>query len=263
MALRDTLRFHRALFATNLKASLANRGAFAMSVGLMIVNDAIWFAVWAVFFGRFRSIGGFGLEDMALLQGVLASAFGLGVVFAAGTRDLAKTISEGDLDTFLLQPKPALAHVIASKTTASGLGDLVYGLAMLATFARLNATSWPWVPVGLVAGAVVVVSFGVVVHSVAFWAGPVHTLARQMNEILVIFTGYPDLLFGGMLRVALFTLVPAGFVAWMPARLVREPSLVSLSAVLGGALATAALAVFVFRRGLRRYESGSRFGSMG
>lgn len=263
MALRDTVRFHRALFATNLKAALANRGAFAMSVAFMVLNDGIWFAVWAVFFARFPTIGGFGLADMALLQGVLATAFGLGVFFASGTRELARTISDGDLDTFLLQPKPLLAHVLASRMTASGLGDVVYGVALLATFADVRAAGFAWAPVGVLAGAIVFVSFGVLIHSVAFWAGPVNSLARQVNEILVLFTGYPDLLFGGALRVALFTLVPAGLLAWMPARLVREPSLESLATVVGGAIGFAALAVVVFRRGLRRYESGSRFGSMG
>ncbi len=262
MAIRDTLRFHRALFVTNLKTALSNRASFWMNVGFMFLNDAIWFCIWFVFFARFPTIGGFALADMALLQGVLATGFGLGVVVAAGTRELARTIAEGDLDTFLLQPKPPLAHVIASKTMASGFGDLAYGVALVATFADVRGMAWAWLPVAILAGTVVFVSFGILMHSVAFWAGHFQALAKQANEILITVTGYPDVLYGGAVRVALFTILPAGLLAWMPARLVREPSLANLGAVVGGAVALAALAVFVFRRGLRRYESGSRFGSM-
>jgi len=262
VALPDTLRFHRALFATNLKTALSNRASFWMNVSFMFLNDAIWFCIWFVFFARFPTIGGFALADMALLQGVLATAFGLGVVVAAGTRELARTIAEGDLDTFLLQPKSALAHVIASKTMASGLGDVAYGVALIATFAHVPATAWAWVPVAVLAGTVVFVSFGILMHSVAFWAGQFQALAKQAYEILITVTGYPDVLYGGIVRAALFTILPAGLLAWMPARLVREPSLANLGVVVGGAITLATLAILVFRRGLRRYESGSRFGSM-
>jgi ABC-2 type transport system permease protein len=109
VALRDTLRFHRTLFATNLRTALSNRGTFWMNVVFMFLNDAIWFCMWFVFFAKYPSIGGFALADMALLQGVLATSFGISVLFAAGTRELARMIADGDLDTFLTQPTPSRA----------------------------------------------------------------------------------------------------------------------------------------------------------
>ena len=262
MALRDTLRFHRRLLATNLAASTANRGAFATQVVFMCLNDAIWFYVWVVFFGRYESIGGFRLADMALLQGVLATSFGVWVVLAAGGRELARLVTDGDLDTFLVQPKPVLSHVVASKTQANGFGDLLYGPALLVGFADLDAASWPWVPVGVLAGATALVAFNVLVHAIAFWAGPFQPFARQLNEILITVTGYPDRLFHGPMKVVLFVVLPAGIVAWLPVRLVREPTLGTLGAVLGTAAALVLGALAVFRLGLRRYESGSRFGSV-
>jgi hypothetical protein len=44
---------------------------------------------------------------------------------------------------------------------------------------------------------------------------------------------------------------------------VRAPSLLVLVATLLAALLYAAAAAFVFEQGLRRYESGSRFGTSG
>ena len=262
MALSDTLRFHRTLFATNLKAALANRGAFWMNVVFMFVNDVIWFCMWGVFFAKYPTIGGFALADMALLQGVLATAFGIVVVFAAGTRELARMIADGDLDTFLTQPKPPLAHAIASRMMANGLGDVAYGVGLMATFANIDGTAWAWLPIGVVAGAVALASFGILLHSIAFWAGHFQPLAKQAYEILITVTGYPDVLYGGIVRVALYTLLPAGLVAWLPAQLVRDPSLAHLASVVGGAAGFALAAILVFRAGLRRYESGSRFGSI-
>jgi ABC-2 type transport system permease protein len=62
------------------------------------------------------------------------------------------------------------------------------------------------------------------------------------------------------MRVMLFTLLPAGLVVYLPVELVRDfhwsGALLAVSAVLAYAL----LAGKLFERGLRRYESGSRFG---
>ena len=84
--------------------------------------------------------------------------------------------------------------------------------------------------------------------------------ARQMWEFVIIFSVYPQTVYGTFLRVVLFTVIPAGFIGYLPVELLRSFSVLGLAATLGGAAAYAGLALFVFRRGLRRYASGNRFG---
>jgi ABC-2 type transport system permease protein len=88
----------------------------------------------------------------------------------------------------------------------------------------------------------------------------VDTLARQLWESLVMFGLYPQPLFTGALQLVLFTLVPAAFVGYLPADLLRRPTLLRGIVVLAGAAVYASLAVAVFSAGLRRYASGNRFG---
>jgi len=115
----------------------------------------------------------------------------------------------------------------------------------------------------ILASALVFVASGIVFFSLAFWLGRVETLARQLWELLITFSLYPEPLFGGMLRLALFTILPAGFVGYLPARVVHAPSLLHVSLLAVGAGTYLALAVLVFDRGLRRYASGSRFSTFG
>ena len=61
--MRATLRFLRALVATNLKASLALRGAFWARVVFMMANNLIFFVMWWVFFERFEEVRGWRLPD--------------------------------------------------------------------------------------------------------------------------------------------------------------------------------------------------------
>jgi ABC-2 type transport system permease protein len=82
-------------------------------------------------------------------------------------------------------------------------------------------------------------------------------------DLVVTFSLYPEPLFGGILRLALFTVLPAGFVGYLPVRVVHAPTPPEIVLMAGGSAAYLALAVLVFERGLRRYTSGSRFTTFG
>jgi ABC-2 type transport system permease protein len=115
----------------------------------------------------------------------------------------------------------------------------------------------------VVASALVIVACGIVFFGLAFWLGRVDTAARQLWELLLTFSLYPEPLFGGALRLALFTVLPAGFVGYLPARVVRAPSMPDVMMLVIGALVYLVFAVQVFQAGLRRYASGSRFTTFG
>ena len=63
--------------------------------------------------------------------------------------------------------------------------------------------------------------------------------------------------------LALFTLLPAGFVGYIPVRVVQAPSVVDVILLAGGAITFLGLAIVVFEYGLRRYASGSWFTTFG
>jgi len=64
---------------------------------------------------------------------------------------------------------------------------------------------------------------GIVFFSLAFWLGRVETLARQLWDLLITFSLYPQPLFGACWSRAVHA-VAGGFVGYVPARLVRSPS---------------------------------------
>ena len=252
-------RFCVALFRTSVASAMAQRGAFLMQVGLMALNNAIFFSFWVVLFGRVSRIRGYALGDVAVLYGVVAVGFGLSVVVAGGARQLARYIHEGELDALLAQPKPTLLYALGRRSVAPGLGDMGSGIAMIALSGVVRLSTIPWVIVAVLASAVVCVATAVLFNSVAFWLGQVETATRQLFDSLITFSLYPEPLFGGAMRLILFTVVPAGFVGYLPATLIRAPSLAVLVELVAAALAYTVLAWQVFARGLRLYSAGSRF----
>ncbi len=260
MSARTTLRFAGALVATNLRASLALRGAFWLQAVFMVLNNLIFFSIWWIFFERFGELRGWRLQDLATLYGVVASGFGLAVVLAGGTRELSRAIEEGELDALLTQPKPALLQAVVSHTWAAGFGDLASGLVLLALSGRMRLGTLPAIALAIGLSALAFTASAVIVHSAAFWLGRVHSLARQVCEFLITFSMYPESLFQGGLKLLLFTALPAGLIGYLPVSLVRDFSWRSLALATGGVALLVALAALVFARGLRRYASGSRFG---
>jgi len=259
----NNLSFARALLATNLKATAALRGAFIMQVAFMMVNNASFFVFWWVLMRRVPEVRGWRLGDVQVLFGVVAAGFGLTVTVAGGVRHLARFIHEGELDTLLTQPKPVLLHALGLRLQASGFGDVMSGVAFIALSGEVSWRAAPMVLIAITASALVFLACGIVFQSLAFWLGNVEAVARQLWELMITFALYPEPLFGGVLRLVLFTLLPAGFVGYVPARLAQRPTAALAAFVLTAAATYLILAAVVFERGLRRYTSGSRFGVHG
>ena len=258
-----TLSFTRALIATNVKATLALRGAFVVQVVFMVLNNFTFFVFWWALMGHVTTLRGWRLGDIQMLFGIVAAAFGLAVTVAGGVRHLGRFIEDGDLDTLLTQPKSVLVHALGVRSQPSGFGDLISGLIFIAWSGQVAWRTAAIAAVVIVASALVLVACGVVFFSLAFWLGRVETVATQLWELLVTFSLYPEPLFGGALRFVLFTVLPAGFVGYLPVRILHAPSFTNVTILLIVAIAYLSLAALIFDRGLRRYASGSRFTMFG
>jgi ABC-2 type transport system permease protein len=258
-----TTRFATALVIMSIRSAMAERASFVLRVALMAMNNAIFFTFWIVLLSRVPSIRGYELGDVAVLYGIVALAHGLAFFVAGGIQYLSRVIHDGELDALIAQPKPTLLYAIGLRSQPSGLGDVVSGIVMLALSGRVGVLGIPLVIAASLAGAIVLVSTAIVLHSAAFWLGRTDSASRQLYETTLMFSLYPDTLFTGPLRWILFTIIPAGFVGYLPATLIRAPNVWTALNIALGVTAYGLLAVWVFQRGLRAYSSGSRFATLG
>lgn len=250
------------LLATSLRASLALRGAFLMQAAFMAINNVLFFAFWWLLFARFDEIHGWRIGDVAALFGVSAAGYGVVMVLAGGLPELARRIEGGELDAILTLPRDDLFMSIAGQTRAAGWGDIASGIALVAMSGLATVWTWPLALLAIAIAATVFAASGVLTHSSAFWLGRTEGVARQLTDLLITFSVYPPPLFGSALRIVLFTLLPAGFISWLPVQMLRDPSLFGVLGSIAAAAAYATIAVSTFRRGLRHYESGNRFQPM-
>ncbi|MCZ0940693.1 MAG: ABC-2 family transporter protein [Caldilineaceae bacterium] len=255
------LAFVLALWKTNLLSAMEYRVSFLTQVFGMMLNNAIYFVFWIIFFTRFEEINGWDLVDMLFLFGVVATGFGAGTYLFGNAVQLSSLIANGQMDYYLSLPRPVLLHALASSSNASSAGDFTYGLFSFGAAIYFSGSFGGLMllrfTLGCLASIVVLISFLVLVQSLTFWIGNTSLLTRHAFNAIVTFSLYPITLFDGTAKLLLFTLIPAAFIGALPAEFVRSFDPLQLAQICAGGAVFLLLSVFVFYRGLRRYESGS------
>lgn len=246
------LATYRAAFAE----AGAKRGALLSQIGVMALNDLVWVLFWVLFFDRVGEVRGWDTETILLLQAVLTTGGGIALGFLGNARNIGAMAVGGRLDAVLTLPVPPLAHVLARKVVAVNLGDTAFGVALfLVACDPTPARTLVFVVASLLAG-VLLTSFLVLVGSSAFWLGRSEGGDLGFHSILMT-AAYPVDAFAGVAKGILYTVVPAAFVASVPAKLVDDLDLAVAATMAAVTALFAVLAWATFTAGLRRYTSGS------
>lgn len=251
------LKFLFAVWQANLQSVMEYRISFITQVIGMMLNNFIYFAIWIIFFDRFKEVRGWGINDMYITFGVLASSFGLVALFFGNAFVLGDIINNGRLDYYLSLPRPVLLHAVSSRMISSGMGDLTYGLLSYSLSGQFTPDGFLRFVLATLLAATVFAAFLILVNSIAFWAGIVTSLSNLMLNAMITFGIYPITLFDNFAKLILFTIIPAALMGALPGEFVRAFTWQTLAQLLLGAMIFLGLAITVFRVGLKRYESGS------
>jgi ABC-2 type transport system permease protein len=244
-------------FKFNLASAMEYKWSFVSQVVFMVLNDFLLLFFWWLIFGKVQDIGGWTFADVIAMHAVLAAAYGLSVSVFGNVNRLARIIAEGQLDYYLLLPRNPLLHALVSRSDISGLGDAAFGLAALCLFTPVTWGRLALFIAVSVAACTVYTCFAVITGSIAFFIGNAQTISLQLLGALITFGGYPDSIFKGLVRAVLYSVVPVGFVVYLPVSLLRNFSAARFSGLLAFTVAMVWAARCLFAVGLRRYESGN------
>jgi ABC-2 type transport system permease protein len=217
----------------------------------------MWLSFWIAFYDRFPAVHGWQRAQVVGLWAVVATSFGLATAVFGNLLRLAGTITRGELDFFLALPRPVLLHVLISRMSVSAWGDVLFGVAAFALLAQPGAREWLLFAVLCVSNAGIFLGFAVCAGSLAFWMSEAEGASTHVVNMLISFSTQPTPIFQGAIKVMLLSVLPAGLLGYVPVEILRGQHLHWLLGHIGASLTFLALAVYVFERGLRRYESGN------
>lgn len=242
----------------NLSAALEYRASFLSAAVGMFISDATFiFFWWVVFEQTGGAIGGYDFRDMMFIWATATSAFGLMNIVFGNLPHINDLVMTGALDTYLLQPRGVLINLLMSRTDFTAWGDLIYGLVLM-FFTSQGPSGWAGYLIGVLTGGLVMASEIVILQSTVFFLGNASFLSSMSINLSINFCTYPEGIFPRALRFLLYWLIPAQFIVHVPLRIARGIHVQYwLPAQLLATVCFVSLAVWIFGRGLRRYESGN------
>lgn len=244
-------------FKYNLQSAMEYRASFISQALGMFLNDATFIFFWWVIFQKVDSIGGYGFRDVMLLWSLAASTFGAAHIVFGNAARLPEIIMNGELDTFLLQPKDVYMSVQCSRMNLSAWGDLVFGIVLFFAIFGPDPVKLLLFLLFTCAGGLLMGAVLTSAGTLTFFIGNSSMIARMATEFLLNFSLYPDSIYGREIKLIMYTLIPAGFMIFMPIRLLTAFSWHGLLILLAIDAIYVAAAYLFFRKGLERYESGN------
>lgn len=255
-AVKNQLRVCILSVKYNIMREMLNKVTFITNISFMALNNATFIIQWVILLHLKEDIGGYTMKEIMLLWGLAASSFGLARILFNRAFSLPQLIINGKLDSFLVQPKNVLLAVITSSTNTSAIGDLLYGLILMAVFC-FSVRRFLLFLLFTATAAVIQTAFALLMGSLSFWFVRADIFGGNMVSSMINFSTYPDGIFQGMARFLLYHVIPVGMAIYRPVHIMMEFNGGELLKVLGYAFLLTAVVVFVFYRGLRRYSSSS------
>ncbi len=250
------MRGLRATLRNAFAEAAAKPGALASQMAVMAANDLVWVLFWVLFIRRVGTLGGWDTDRILLLQAVLTTAGGLSLGVFANARRVGVMAVGGDLDAVLALPVPPLAHLLVRRIEPVNMGDLAFGIVLFVAVGHPTPARLAVFVLVVVASTALLTSFLVLTGALAFFLGRSESGELGFHAMLLL-GAYPVDVFAGAVKVFLFTLVPAVFVAAVPARLIDDFDVARAVELVGVAGVFVAAATSTFTLGLRRYTSGS------
>jgi ABC-2 type transport system permease protein len=255
----NNFRFFLKAVECSVKSAMEYKISFMIQSIFMFMNNGFWLVFWLVIFNTSGdNINGVTFDTILYLWSIPVISFGIGYFFFGGSDNINKYIISGQMDSYMLQPKHPLLNILTSKCNFSAFGDLMYGIVLGLIVVKFNILQFLLLLLFGAFGTVFYVSTSIIIRSLSVWLGDTELIAKKYTDsLLTTFSIYPEKLFTGILKVILYTVVPVGYMAYMPINIVIKFDLVSLICVFTAGIVYLTLAVFVFNKAMKNYESGN------
>ncbi len=255
-AVKNQLRVTIKNIKYGLMREMINKTSFIMNIAFMILNNASFIIQWIVIYSLKEDVGGYTFNQVLLLWAIAASTYGFSHFIFKKSYSLSDIITNGKLDSFLVQPKNVLISTITTDIEVSALGDMLYGYIIL-VISGVTIIKFLLFTLFSITGAIIITDIAVLLGSLSFWFGKSDMIADTGNSLMTNFATYPDGIFKGVSRILLLTVIPVGLTSYFPVWVMTKFDLRLALAIIGITVVLTVLTFVVFYRGLRRYSSSN------
>lgn len=221
MELARQLRVLPLLVKMHVRSRMEYRGAYLVDRLAMIFAYASAFAAIWLLTERFQTLGGWAWPEMALLLGFQLLGYSLGAALSwVQFRDLEDLVQRGTFDVLLVKPISPWAYMVFSGLNINYAGQIVVALVLLVW--SLGQLDIAWSAATMLYAAASLVSALLITAALMTMIGASALIFVRSSHLFAIFFGFWDLtryplnIFPTGLQAMLLTVVPMGFMSFVP-----------------------------------------------
>jgi ABC-2 type transport system permease protein len=204
-----------------VKAQMEYRGAFWLDrLAQIIAYGSVFTTLWLLV-ARFENLGGWIWSELALLLSFQLLGYALGAALSfVQLRDLEEAVRLGTFDTLLVKPFSPWAYIVFSGLNIGYLGHIILGVGLLGW--SLTQVDIAWSPLAVLYFAASLVSGTMLTAALITMIGATAMIWVRSRHLFSIFFGFWELsrlplnIFPAGLQIILLTVIPLGFMSYVP-----------------------------------------------
>lgn len=256
------LRLHRIFIGQYLKKLMEYKTDFLLGAIGLLFTQILQIAFLGIIFTQIPALIGWKFEEILFIYGFSLIAKSLDHLFTDNLWMVGyRIVRKGEFDKYLTRPINTLYHVIAENFCVDAFGEILTCILLLAySIPSLDMPFyWYTIPLWIVAavfGALIYSSLKIMTAAISFWtkaSGHITHMLYMMND----FSKYPVSIYNRFVQTVITYVIPFAFTAYFPASyfLTGKDPLFCIGGTVIAGYVLFVLAVFIWNRGLKAYES--------
>ena len=254
------------LIQISLLSRMQYRANFIIGILGLVFWNVINLGLIGVLVTQFTSLNHWTLWELVFLYCLWILGHSLYSLFFSQTTQMEDYLIEGTFDQFLIRPASPLIQLLGRELQYVEIADMLIGLTGISlAYVQLGLDwggwHWSFFLIAVLSGAVIELSFNLIVACSAFWTGRSRGSFFIVNQFYGLVQQYPIDIFGKAFRVIVTGLIPVAFMNYYPALLLLGKQdqlgstwwLIYMSPLV--ALLLVGIVSMVWRLALRQYSS--------
>lgn len=250
------------MMSQHLKTMLEYQADFIIAMVAAMLTQVLGFIFLWVLYERIPDIQGWLFWEVAFIYAMVFFTEGFASLFFEGIWHVSGMVNRGELDRLLVRPISPVLQVLGSAVGMNGIGNLFVGGIIIFQAFRHIEVDWTLGKIGialilLVSAVVVRTSVYFAACSTVFWTRSPGNAFGNLVHTLSDFAKFPLTIYSLGIQVLITIIVPFAFISFFPASYLfakEDWALIGLLTPLA-AIYCATLSVWIFNKGLRKYES--------
>jgi len=262
--LKKYFRFYSQL----VKASVDIKMMYQLNFWLYCISDIVNYTVqlmlYLTIYRNVDYINGWGSYQIMFFLGTFFLIDSLAMVsFFFGVLSIPNKIRTGTLDICITKPVNTLFYVTMGNFEFTFVINLLYGIGLIVySWLHMNIQITIVRVLGFLLLALMMYglyfTMMLLIHSLSFWFIRIDSLKALNNELLNFASKLPGIMYQGIWKIVFMALIPYGLIATVPTTFATDVmSGRYWMLVITVCIVFWMLAIFIWKRGLRRYNSAS------